>query len=95
LALLAGLAYIGARIGSNVIVSIALAILLPLTAAVCWARFVGPKAAARLADPQRLLLELALFGICCLGLVLVGAWIAAIALAVLYLIGTTHGRRGG
>jgi Protein of unknown function (DUF2568) len=82
LALLAGLAVAGARLGDNLVFRIADAILLPLAAAALWGIFVGPRARRRLPDPGRLVVEFALFAGAGLVLALSG-WVAAgIALAV-------------
>jgi Protein of unknown function (DUF2568) len=55
LALLAVLAIVGRH------VSVALAVLLPVLAAVLWGVLLAPKARRRLPDPGRLVVELALF----------------------------------
>ena len=54
LALLALLAFAGARLGGSAVASTMLAILLPLAAAVVWARWPAPRAQRRLAHPLRL-----------------------------------------
>lgn len=61
LALFAGLAVAGARLGGNVPLSVVNAILLPSVAIAVWARFVGPKAARRLPEPARFIVEFVLF----------------------------------
>jgi len=47
-------------------------ILLPLTAVVVWGRFVAPRSPKRLADPGRLMAELAVFSVTCVALVATG-----------------------
>jgi hypothetical protein len=82
LALLAGLAVAGARLGDNLVFRIVDAILLPLAAAALWGIFIGPRARRRLPDPARLVVEFALFAGAGLALAL-SDWLAAgIALAV-------------
>ena len=70
LGLLACLAYGGWAIGDDVLVSVALAIALPLAAAVVWGRWVAPRASRRLADPRRMGVEVGLFTVAVLVLVL-------------------------
>jgi hypothetical protein len=55
----------------------------PVLAAVVWGRFVAPKASHPVADPLRLVLELAVFGGGVLGLAVAGAERLALALGVL------------
>ncbi len=71
LANLAALAFWGATIADG-LPSLALAIATPLLAAIVWARFIGPKAPARLDDPVRLVLELAVFAAGAIALVAAG-----------------------
>ncbi len=70
LAMLGCLAYGGWAIGDDVLVSTALAIALPLAAALAWGRWVAPRAARRLEDPRRMGVEVALFTVAVLVLVL-------------------------
>ncbi|MGX7677953.1 YrdB family protein [Jatrophihabitans sp. DSM 45814] len=58
--MLAVLAVVGARLGNNIAVSIALAILLPTAASALWAYWLAPRAGHRLPHPLRLLAKLAL-----------------------------------
>ena len=61
----------------------------PLLAAFAWGRYVAPRSPRRLTDPQRLLVELAVFGSATAGLVAVGhPWLAA-ALATAYVVNVT------
>ena len=65
------LAYGGWAVGDgDVLVSTALAIALPLAAALAWGRWVAPRAARRLEDPRRMGVEVALFTVAVLVLVL-------------------------
>jgi hypothetical protein len=82
LALLAGLAVAGARLGQNLVFRIADAILLPLAAAALWGIFIGPRARRRLPDPARLVVEFVLFAGAGLALALSGWLVAGIVLAV-------------
>ena len=56
--------------------------------ATVWGRYVAPKAARRLRDPARLVLEVALFGLATVALASAGHLIAAVALAVAYVADT-------
>ncbi len=51
----------GWRLGNSQAASLALAVVLPVVAAVVWGRWVAPRTSHRLADPTRLALEAALF----------------------------------
>jgi hypothetical protein len=61
LAMLGCLAYGGWALGDDVLVSLALAVGLPLAAALVWGRWVAPRASHRLADPRRMGVEVVLF----------------------------------
>jgi MFS family permease len=63
LALLAVLAVAGARLADGTAVRIALAVLLPLLAAVAWGRWLAPRARGRLGHPARLVAKLALIAV--------------------------------
>jgi hypothetical protein len=63
LALLAVLAVAGARLPDGLAPSIALAVLLPLIAAVAWGRWLAPRARRRLGHPLRLAAKLALMAV--------------------------------
>lgn len=82
LALLAGLAVAGARLGDSVVFRIVDAILLPLAAAALWGILIGPRARRRLPDPARLVVEFVLFAAAGLVLALSGWLVAGIVLAV-------------
>lgn len=82
LALLAGLAVAGARLGDGVVFSVLNAVLLPLAAAALWAAFIAPRARRRLTEPARFAVEFALFAAAGLALALSGWVVAGIVLAV-------------
>ena len=62
LAMLVLLAFAGWGLGNGGLMGIALAVLYPALVIVIWSFWVAPKAARRLADPWRLLVQVALFG---------------------------------
>jgi hypothetical protein len=82
LALLAGLAVAGARLGGGVVLSIVFAVLLPVVAALVWGRFIAPRAPARLAEPARFVAEAVLFAAAGVVLVLTDWLVAGVVLAV-------------
>ena len=96
--MLVALGWAGAEIGSSRPVSVALAIAIPLMAAMVWGTWVAPKASRRLADPARLMVELVLFAAASVGLALVGypllaavfAVVTAVNIAVLRLSHAEH-----
>lgn len=95
LAMLVALAYVGWRLAAaNQALGIVLAVLLVGLAASAWGRWVAPRSETRLEDPLRLAVEVALFGTAVLGLAVVGAWPAALALAAAYALSAPVGRRG-
>ena len=57
LAMLAGLAVAGARLGDGVAFSVVDAVLLPVVAAVVWGVFIAPRASRRLPEPARFIVE--------------------------------------
>jgi hypothetical protein len=61
LALLAGLAVAGARLGQNLLISVLGAVLWPALAAAIWGLSIAPRAPRRLPEPTRFVLEAALF----------------------------------
>ncbi|MDH4159382.1 MAG: YrdB family protein [Actinomycetota bacterium] len=85
-AALAALGYAGWVLAPSTPVSFALAVALPLLGASVWGRWVAPKASRRLPDPQRLAVELAVFGAAALGLVLAAQGFWAFALAGLVVV---------
>ena len=83
LTLLAGLAIAGARLADGA-AGLLLAVGLPVIAAVIWGAFIAPKAARRLRDPARLVLEIVLFTAGAVALIAAGLAAAGIALGVVY-----------
>jgi hypothetical protein len=69
LGMLGCLAYGGWALGDDVLVSLALAVGLPLAAALVWGRWVAPRASHRLGDPRRMGVEVVLFTVAVLVLV--------------------------
>ena len=95
LAMLVALAYVGWRLaGDTQVLGAVLAVLLVGLAASVWGRWVAPRSEARLEDPLRFAVEVALFGAAVVGLAVVGAWPAALGLAAAYAVSTPVGRRG-
>ena len=82
LALLAGLAVAGARLGQNVVFSIIEAVVFPVAAAALWGLFIAPRANRRLREPLRFIVEFLLFGATGLVLALSGLLVAGIVVAV-------------
>ncbi|OAP23262.1 YrdB family protein [Amycolatopsis sp. M39] len=76
LALLAGLAVAGARLGGNVLLDILSAVLWPALAAAIWWLVIAPKAKRRSPEPTRFFLEAALFAVAALGLIASGLLVA-------------------
>ena len=95
LGLIAALGYVGWRILDNQpAVALLLALVLAAAAATIWGAWVAPKSEHRLDDPGRLVVELALFGVTCAALVVVGNDVAAVALGLAYAVSAPVGRRG-
>lgn len=82
LAMLAGLAVAGARLGDGVVFGVVNAVLLPLVAAVVWGVFIGPRARRRLPEPARLVVELVLFTVTGVVLALSDRLVVGIVIAV-------------
>lgn len=82
LAMLAGLAVAGARLGGDVVLGIVYAVLLPAVAATVWGLFIGPRARRRLPEPARFLVEFALFAVAGLLLALSDLLVTGIVVAV-------------
>ena len=83
---LIALGYWGSQLGDSTTTRAAMAILAPLVAAVAWGLWVAPKAGHRVADPARVVIEVAVFGGAAIGLALagrrnLGLILAAVALA--------------
>ena len=99
LGMLAALAYAGWRLLSDTpVLGVVAAIALPVVAAVVWGAWVAPRAARRLEDPARLVVELVLFGAAVAGLLLVvgGTWgiTGGVALGLAYAVSSPVGRAG-
>lgn len=86
LGLVFSLGYAGLHIADNALLKWSAAILLPLGAVIVWGLFIAPKATHVLEQPQRIILELILFGIAVALLLVTGHKAAAIALASAVLI---------
>ncbi|QRP49820.1 DUF2568 domain-containing protein [Amycolatopsis sp. FDAARGOS 1241] len=82
LALLAGLAVAGARLGGSALLDVVGGVLWPLPAAAIWALVIAPKAPRRSPEPTRFILEFALFGAAAVALAASGLLVAGIVLAV-------------
>jgi uncharacterized protein DUF2568 len=82
LALLAGLAVAGARLGDGVVFGIVDAVLLPVAAAAVWSLFIAPRARRRLAEPTRFIVEFLLFAATGVVLALSGWLVVGIVIAV-------------
>ena len=82
LAMLAGLAVAGWRLGGGVVLGVVFAVLLPVVAAVVWGAFIGPKAQRRLPEPTRFVVEFALFAGTGVVLALTGWVVAGVVVAV-------------
>jgi hypothetical protein len=83
LAMLAGLAIAGARLGDGVVLAVVNAVLLPAAAAAVWAGFVAPRARRRLAEPARFLVEFVLFALTGVLLALTGWLVVGLTVAIL------------
>lgn len=95
--MLAALAVTGWQLGGDsTLLSVLAATALPTLAAGAWGVWVAPKATRRLKDPARLGLEVALFGVTCLGLAwyVDGGVLWAAALAAAFLLSAPVGRKG-
>ena len=82
LALLAVLVILGLNAGIGLAGRVALAVGCPVVAAVLWGIAIAPQARRRLADPLRLVVEVALFGSAAVGLGVEGSVIGAVIFAV-------------
>jgi hypothetical protein len=80
---LAALAYGGWHVPGPLWSRLLLAVLLPLSAAVAWGRWVAPKASHPIPDPLRLVPEWFVFGGATIALAATGHPVLAVALAVL------------
>jgi hypothetical protein len=98
LAALAAFGYWGFTAGQGPVLKIVLGLGAPTLVAVLWGMFVAPKAPRRLADPARLALEVAIFGMATLALVTEGlmtlALVFAVAVTVSLILMFAWGQRG-
>ena len=83
LALIVVLAIVGASASSGLTARIALAVLLPLAAAVIWGMGIAPRARRRWPDPWRIGVEIVLFLAAAAGLAAEGSVVVAIVFAVI------------
>lgn len=95
LALLVAAVAIGLLLPAPLAVRIVVAVLLPAVVIVVWARVMAPRAARRLAPPQRLLVQTALFALAVLSLALLGQVVSAVVLAALFVVRIGLGARLG
>lgn len=82
LALLAGLAVAGARLGAGIVLRIVDAVLLPVVAAALWGLFIAPRAPRRLSEPTRFVVEFVLFAAAGVALALSGWLVVGVVIAV-------------
>ena len=77
---LVALFLLGVSLSDQLLVAIVLGLGIPLIAIAVWGMFVSPKARRRLPDPQRLALELVVFGAGVIAFVLTGNLVLAVLL---------------
>lgn len=92
LGMLVAYGFVGALIVDGVAASVVLGVALPVLAMFTWGAWVAPKARRRLDDPTRLLVELVLFAVACVGLAALARWPWAAGLLAAYLLGLPHRR---
>jgi hypothetical protein len=94
LGMLAALGYGGWHLVDRVALSVVLAVVLPLAAALVWGRWIAPRAARRLTDPAKLLVEVILFASAAVVLVVAGphplTTVLAGGLVLMFLISLPH-----
>jgi uncharacterized membrane protein YagU involved in acid resistance len=95
LALLAAAVAIGLLLPAPLAVRIVVAVLLPALVIAFWAVVMAPRAARRLAPPQRLLAQTTLFAVAVLALAILGQVVWAVVLAVLFAVRIGLGARLG
>jgi hypothetical protein len=86
LVLVFALGYGGYSLVENVYLKYTLAILLPITAIVCWSIYAAPRSDKRLEQPWRMAFRLSLYFICAMLLYTIGITTIAISLAGIVLI---------
>ncbi|HUH07075.1 MAG TPA: YrdB family protein [Egibacteraceae bacterium] len=82
LAALAALGYWGWVTADGAVARLAQAVAAPVLFALAWGLFISPKAPRRLADPVRLIAEIALFGLAAGALAAAGRSTAAVLFAI-------------
>ena len=82
LALLAGVAVAGARLGGTVLFSVLFGVLAPALVATIWGLVIAPRARRRLVEPARFLLQFVLFASAGTALAASGLLVTGIVLAV-------------
>lgn len=92
LALLAGVAWLGALLGHGGWPSVVLAILAVGIVVVLWGRLIAPRANRRLSDPARLIVEIVLFAGTAAGLAALGHPIVALVGGVVAIAGAAVAR---
>jgi hypothetical protein len=94
LGMLASLGYGGWHLVDQTVLSVLMAVALPLAAAVAWGRWIAPRAPRRLTDPAKLLVEVVLFTVAAGLLVLAGpgplAAVLAGGLLAMFLVSLPH-----
>ena len=86
LCMLAALGYTGFQLGDGIATGIALAVALPLAAAIVWGVAIARKARRRAPDPGRAVLELFIFAAAAAGLVVTGQAVLGLVLAAAALV---------
>lgn len=97
LSMLVALGWVGWALPDPLVLSVILAVLLPLSGATLWGLWVAPRASRRLADPARFAVEIIPFAVALLGLLRIGsrgALAFAAVLLVAYLASAWVGRKG-
>ena len=83
------LCMLGAVAYSAAQVHIVLGVLAPVAVAFVWGNFVSPKAARRLQEPDRIALEIVLFGLAALGLVAADKVLLGVLFAIVVALNLT------
>ncbi len=95
LAMLAALVVAGLGLGRGTATHVALAVALPVLAVLVWARWMAPTSSSRLADPARLIVQVALFTATGVLAVLAGHPVVGIGFAIVAIVAFTATRRTG
>ena len=86
LSAIAALVYFGASLDASIAVKVIVAVVAPGAFIAAWARWIAPKASARLADPTRLWIELVLLAAAVGALAVAGRAVLAAIFAALLLV---------